>query len=280
MKSKIYKFFNLSFGLVLLLSLICGYLLYYVLVNNINIFFSYVIYGFSTYALIVLVIGLVKIFKGVKTRVVNNRLYKKYINDKNVRNKLSLILSFIVNLSYGIFKLLVGVFYNSWWFIVFGVYYLLLFGIRFLLFILDKKNVNDGNVFKYVGIFLIILNLVLGIIVMLSVRYDYYISYSWYLIYLVALYDFYMIINAIVQVCKNRKNKDKFVICSKYVGLASMLITMLSLEISMVNIFDQGVNNFKPVMTCLTGLGICLFNIFMAIVLIRKGERLIVKIPY
>lgn len=280
MKSKIYKFFNLSFGLVLLLSLICGYLLYYVLVNNINIFFSYVIYGFSTYALIVLVIGLVKIFKGVKTRVVNNRLYKKYINDKNVRNKLSLILSFIVNLSYGIFKLLVGVFYNSWWFIVFGVYYLLLFGIRFLLFILDKKNVNDGNVFKYVGIFLIILNLVLGIIVMLSVRYDYYISYSWYLIYLVALYDFYMIINAIVQVCKNRKNKDKFVICSKYVSLASMLITMLSLEISMVNIFDQGVNNFKPVMTCLTGLGICLFNIFMAIVLIRKGERLIVKIPY
>lgn len=276
MKSKIYKFLNLNFGLVLLLSLICGYLLYYVLVNNINNFFSYVIYGFSTYALIVLVISLVKIFKSVKTRVVKNRLYKKYISDKNVRNKLSLILSFIVNLSYGIFKLLVGMYYDSWWFIVFGVYYLLLFGIRFLLFILDKKNVNDGNVFKYVGIFLIILNLVLGIIVMLSVRYNYYVSYSWYLIYLVALYDFYMIINAIIQVCKNRKNKDKFVICSKYVSLASMLITMLSLEISMVNIFDQGVNNFKPVMTCLTGLGICLLNIFMAIVLIKKDKTSLV----
>ena len=276
MKSKIYKFFNLNFWLVLFLSLICGYLLYYVLVNNINNFFSYVIYGFSTYALIVLVISLIKIFKSVKTRVVKNRLYKKYISDKNVRNKLSLILSFIVNLSYGIFKLLVGVFYNSWWFIVFGVYYLLLFGIRFLLFILDKKNVNDGNVFKYVGIFLIILNLVLGIIVMLSVRYNYYVSYSWYLIYLVALYDFYMIINAIIQVCKNRKNKDKFIICSKYVSLASMLITMLSLEISMVNIFDQGISNFKPMMTCLTGLGICLLNIFMAIVLIKKDKTSLV----
>lgn len=276
MKSKIYKFFNLNFGLVLLLSLICGYLLYYVLVNNINNFFSYVIYGFSTYALIVLVISLVKIFKSVKTRVVKNRLYKKYISDKNVRNKLSLILSFIVNLSYGIFKLLVGVYYDSWWFIVFGVYYLLLFGIRFLLFVLDKKNVNDGNVFKYVGIFLIILNLVLGIIVMLSVRYNYYVSYSWYLIYLVALYDFYMIINAIIQVCKNRKNKDKFVICSKYVSLASMLIAMLSLEISMVNIFDQGINNFKTMMTCLTGLGICLLNIFMAIVLIKKDKTSLV----
>lgn len=241
-------------------------------------FISYVAYLLSFYSLILFIIWFYKACKFSSNFIKSTKIYNYYENNSQLVLKLSLILSSIINLIYGIFKLITGIYYNSWWFITFAIYYLILW---FMKLSLIKNTNNFGeNIkkeykkLKNTGVVLLFLNIVLVGMIVLIINKGEYFSYPGYLIYAVALYDFYLIITATINVFKHINYKSPIISASKCISLTVAMISILSLEVSMIYEFGNNDTNFKLIMTSLTGFAIALINSIMAIIMIYKGEKI------
>ena len=176
---------------------------------------------------------------------------------------MSLIVSALLNLTYGMLKLITGVYYRLWLLITFLLKDTSEFG----------KNLNSEYLkLKRTGIMLLLLNIVLSRMVTLFIQYTYHFSYPRTLIYLLAAYDFYLIISAFINVFKHRNNKSPVIIASKCISLTVAMICILSLEVNMIYEFGNNDSNFKLIMTSTTGFGICLINTIMSIIMIYKGK--------
>lgn len=106
--------------------------------------------------------------------------------------------------------------------------------------------------------------------IILIIKQNQIITYPGYLIYIVAMYDFYLIISALVNVFKYRKKNSPILISSKCINLT---VAMISLEVAMIYQFGSNDSNFKLVMTSCTGFGVAIINSFMAIYMILKSYK-------
>lgn len=260
-----FLFFNLGFGLLI-----------YVFGNHLEETpLAYISYVLSFYALTIFSIWFCKVCKFSNESIKKSHVYYIYQNNSLVVTKISMYSSFIFNLIYGVFKLGIGIYYMSWWFITFAIYYLLLCFIKLSL----VKNINNKEKeykkLKHTGIILLFLNLILVGIIILIIKQDQIINYNGFLIYLVALYDFYLIISAIINVLKYRKNHNPIIASSKCVNLTVAMISMVSLEVAMVYQFGNNDSSFKLIMTASMGFAICLINSFMAIYMIIKANNIL-----
>lgn len=263
--NNIVKFFifNIGFGLLI-----------YVFFNHLEETpLAYVSYALSSYALVIFCIWFYKVCKFGNEKVKNSSIYQLYKKNNLILTKFFMYISLIFNLIYGVFKLLFGIYYKSIWFITIAVYYLLL---CFIKLSLVRKIDNFRDEYKkmmHTGIILLFFNLILLGIIVLIIKQDQIVSYDGYLIYLVALYDFYLIISAFVNVIKHRKNHNPIVISSKCINLTVAMISMISLEVAMIYQFGNNDSDFKLIMTATMGFGICIINSIMAIYMIVKSNR-------
>lgn len=95
---------------------------------------AYISYLLSSYSLIIFCIWFYKVCKFSNTYIKKSKVYNYYKSN----NKNSIYFSFSINLLFGIFKLTIVIFYKSWWFITFAIYYLLLCFMRISL----VKNID------------------------------------------------------------------------------------------------------------------------------------------
>ena len=101
----------------------------------------------------------------------------------------------------------------SWWFITFAIYYLILCLMK-LSIVKDIKNEVGKNLkreykkLKLTGIILLFLNLILSGMIVLIVKQNQEITYAGFIIYIVAMYDFYLIISAVI----NASNIEKIIV--------------------------------------------------------------------
>ena len=255
--------FNLGFGL----------LIYVFSCHLEETTLAYISYILSFYALIIFCIWFYNICKFSNERIKKSKVYRLYQKNSLIVTKTSMIFSSFLNLILGVFKLSVGIHYMSWWFITFSIYYLLLCFIRVNL----VKNINNRDKeyhkLKHIGIILLFLNVILMGIIILIIKQNRIVSYEGYLIYLVALYDFYLIISAIINVFKHRKNHNPIISASKCINLTVAMMEVVSLEVAMVYQFGNNDSNFKVIMTSCMGFAICLINSFMAIYMILRANK-------
>lgn len=255
--------FNIGFGLLI-----------YVFSNHLEenplAYFSYIL---SFYALIIFCVWFYKVCKFSNESIKKSKIYHLYQKNYMKFIRVTIFSSFIFNMIYGIFKLGIGVYYGDLWFITFAVYYLLLGFMKLCL----VKNINNREKeykkLKHTGIIMLFLDLVLAGIIILIIKHDKVVNYNKFLIYLVALYDFYFIISAIINVIKHRNNNSPVVAASKCINFTVAMISMISLEVSMIYQFGNNDYNFKMIMTSSMGFAICLINSFMAIYMIVKANR-------
>ena len=166
----------------------------------------------------------------------------------------------------------------SWWFITFAVYYLILCLMK-LSIIKDIKNEvgidlkSEYKKLRLTGITLLFLNLILTGMIVLIIRQNQEINYAGFIIYIVALYDFYLIISAIINVIKYRKNHSPLLASSKCINLTVAMISMISLEVAMVSQFGTNDSEFKMIMTSIMGFFVCLINTTMSIYMIARANR-------
>lgn len=238
---------------------------------------AYVSYVLSAYALTIFCIWFYKVCRFSNEFIKKNRLYKIYQDHFLLATKASLYSSLSINLIYGLFELITGIYYKSWWFITLAVYYLLLCIMKLSL----VRNINNQLLsekkefkkLKSTGIILLFLNLILVGMIILIISQDKQITYNGFIIYAVALYDFYLIISAIVNVIKYRKKHNPILIASKCINLTVAMISMISLEVAMVSTFGNEGPVFKLIMTGSMGFGICLINSIMSIYMIVKANE-------
>lgn len=278
MKKLLNKIFkpNKVFGI--LLCIFSVVLLVYVFANHLDYTpIAYVTYTLSFYALIVFSIWFYKACEFSNNFVKeNSRLYKFYQKNIKTITTYTLIFSSIFNLLYGVLKLGFGVFYKSEWFITFAVYYLLLCFMKFHLFrnFKDNNNLITGyKSLKNTGIVLFLLNFVLTGMIILIISQNQVITYPGYLIFIVAMYDFYLIITAFINVFKYRKEKNPILIATKCISLTVAMISMVSLEVAMIYQFGTNETTFKIIMTGSMGFAVCLINSIMAIFMIVKAKQ-------
>lgn len=107
-------------------------------------------------------------------------------------------------------KLFSGIYYRSVWFIVLAIYYILLAVMRFILLHKSKNFVmtmeTEFKRYRLCGAMLLIMNQALAGIVTFMVYQNKGFDYPGLLIYAMAMYSFYSIITAAVNLVKFRKH--------------------------------------------------------------------------
>lgn len=248
---------------------------------------AYVSYIFSAYALVILCIGLwsmknsaaVKRMKDTVLEMAGQNSYvSRYRADIVFKTKISLLLSLVLNTGYAVLKFVTGIFYGSAWLITLAAYYTLLLTMRILLLLHIHRNTRDMAAewkrCRACGVVLLFMNIVLTGMVVLVLRRGEGFAYPGYLIYAMALYDFYTMTMAIVNLVKSRKQKSPVLTAAKVINVAAALIAMLSLETAMITQFGaEDGEVFRHTMIALTGGGICVIMVIMAVLMIARSIK-------
>lgn len=247
---------------------------------------AYVSYVVSAYSLTIVCASIIKAPKpDVKGVLHRNQHIHRYLTDISFKTHVSLYLSLGINLLFVAMKLFYGVRYRSVWYGTLGVYYIMLAVMRFLLLRhanrsgIGKDPVSEWKHYRWCGIMLLLMNIALLGVVVLVVLDNEGFSYEGYLIYVVAMYDFYNISIAVRDIVKYRNHKSAVISAERSIKLAAALVSMLSLETAMLAQFDEGSNpQGWRLMTGLTGGGVCLIVFVMAVYMIVRASRQVKQI--
>lgn len=267
-----------------------GLVIYALAAENVNKTVAYVAYILSAYALITTVTGIYGIVVWVKRGVEEHPFVKKlmgiswvnrYLKEDTFRVRISLYPGFFINLLYAGIKMFSGIYYRSVWFATLAVYYILLAIMRFfLLQYVWKRDGRENNEiaewrrYRLCGIILLFMNWALTGIVILVIHQNSGFEYPGTLIYVMAMYAFYAIIIAVLNVIKFRKYGSPVLSAAKVISLTAALVSMLSLETAMLTQFGQPDDTeFRQVMMAATGLGISVIVLVMAVYMIIRSTR-------
>lgn len=245
---------------------------------------AYVTYVLSFYTLSVVtvfcVLVLPKQYGKIKEKFLANPWANRYATDKIFRTKVSLNLSLGINLVYVAINVLSWYLYRSWWFVCLAVYYMILSVMRFLLvrcLRLHQLGANRRGELKRAlacSYIMLLLNFFLTGAVMMVVFQNRGYEYHGILIYVMALYTFYMATHAIVELVKYRRFESPVMATAKVISLAAALVSMLNLETAMFAQFggDMAVED-QHLMIMLTGAGVSIVVATLSITLIMQATK-------
>ena len=115
--------------------------------------------------------------------------------------------------------------------------------------------------------------------IVLVIRKNSGFEYPGMLIYAMALYTFYTVIAAIVNVIKFRNYGSPAISAAKVISLTAALVTMFSLETAMLTQFgEDGDDAFRQIMLAATGAGMSILVLGMAVVIIVRTTKQIHKV--
>lgn len=245
---------------------------------------AYVIYVVSFYTLSVICIFLAMVlpkrYRTIKQKVYENPLGNRYMTDVGFKNHVSLYCSLAVNLLYVGTNVFSAIFYRSGWFGIFAVYYIILAIMRFLLVrYINKNKLGEKRLMelersRLCAIILTTLNLVLSGAVLMILYRNGGFHYNGILIYVMAMYTFYVTTTAIIDLIQYRKYDNPILSTSKVIKMAAALVSMLSLETAMFSQFGEEMSpENQRIMIALTGAGVSVVVITMAIYIIVRSTK-------
>lgn len=243
---------------------------------------AYVIYPVSAYALTSVTVffskSLPERFRKARQMVYDNPLGNRFFTDSNFKTIVSLHFSLGFNLLYSSFKMVAGIYYSSLLWISVAVYYVLLSLIRFLILRYmhsdsdGKTDITEYRRCRLCGILMLVLNFALtAVVIYLSVS-DEVTSYPMFVTLISAVYTFYRVTISVIDIARYRSIDRPVIRVSKAIRFAAALVSMLSLEATMLVSFGESAD-FRRLMTGLTGAGICLAVAAMSIVIIAYSNR-------
>ena len=202
------------------------------------------------------------------TTVKKNSFGAHFLEDYRFRTILTTMPSFMINVAYTIYNGVIGIMNQSSWFITMSVYYSLLGIMRYCAVHTERKisRLEDHElirkkelaVIKTDGILLLLLNLALSGVVLLTIAEGTAKAYSDIMAISIAAYTFYKIIMAVINMVKVRKMESPILITIRNIGVADALVSMLTLQMTMLVSF-QGTDSLDMNrMNGITGLAVCL----------------------
>ncbi len=203
-------------------------------------------YILSAYTLTVWCFRIPHLIKSFKTFKDENKFARRWQDDTRLRVNVSLYGSFAWNALYGIFQLWLGFYHHTFWFYSLGAYYICLAVMRFFLARHTSKyapgEVMQTELLKYraCGIVFLLMNLALALIIFFMVYWNRTFQHHMITTIAMAAYTFTALTTAIVNVIKYRKYNSPVFSASKAISLAAALVSMLTLESTMLTTFGDG----------------------------------------
>lgn len=256
--------------------------LIYVFSNNIeeNIV-TVPVYVLSFYTLIIAMLRAVPALKSVKNGLHTNKHTSKYLSEADLRARISMQTGTVINISFAVFKLAAGVYYNSPWFIAVGIYYAVLSIIRFILIRRDKKStkltdnqlLHQWKSYRLCGCLLLVLNLTMSGMVFQIIYQNKAFSYPGFIIYAIAAYTFYRLTVAIIRLIKN-KQSNPVLLSAKALDLSISLMSLFSLQTAMFTSFGTSTDEAtRRLMNSITGGTVCLAVVCIAVIMTLKATK-------
>ncbi len=274
----------------ILLMMICTVALVYTFIGGYEAhpvaYFTYVLSFYTLTAIVMQCIRVIpKHYRKAKKAVYDNPTSNRFMTDMKFRTHISLYASLSVNLLYVIFNVLSGFFYHTAWFYILAFYYTILAVMRFLLVRFVNRVGIGNNRFKELrrsrlcGYILLMVNLALSGAVLMILYQNKGYEYHGILIYVMALYTFYITTLAIINLVKYRRLGSPVMSMAKIISMAASLVSILSLETAMFSQFGQDMSpENQRIMIMLTGAGVSIIIVTMSIYSIAKNSKEIKKI--
>lgn len=245
---------------------------------------AYVVYVFSFYTLVVVCVACWKnvqiYYRKVKSVLYSQKYTAKYLTEPEYKTHVNLYMSLSVNLVYIIVNIVSAIYYKSVWFSVFSGYYAIMALMHFLLARYMKKSgvgkslISELKRARACAFILLLVNISLSAVVLMMVSSGKGFSYNGVIIYVIALYTFYVTIAAIVNIVKYRKYKSPVMSMAKHIKLTSAMFSMLFLETAMFSQFGKETPELtKKVMIIATGTGICVIVVFLSLNMIIRTTK-------
>ena len=271
--------------IIVLLTVICTVALVAIFINGWEMSpLAYISYVLAFYTLTAICIVCWKVlpgyYKSVKSKMHENKYIDRYMTDAVFKSNVGLYRSLAINLIYIVVNAVSGYIYQTYWFVIFAVYYAIIAMMRFLLVRYVIKNPIGNNHLgelkraRQCAYILMTVNLALSAAVLMMVFWNRGFQYQGFLIYVIALYTFYITVTAVIDMIKYRKYKSPILSITKVIKMASALFSMLFLETAMFAQFGADTSTeVKRLMIILTGAGISVAVVTMAIYMIVQTTR-------
>jgi len=252
---------------------------------------AYIVYALTFYTLTVVtvfcVMVLPKQYGTIKQKIYDNPLGNRYMTDKVFRGKVSLYLSLVISLLYVGTNIWSWHISHSWWFVVLAVYYIIMAVMRFLLVRyvrIHEIGTCSLGAWKRALICActqLLINLSLSGAVLMILYSNRGYDYPGILIYVMALYTFYALTHAIVELVKYRSLGSPVMSTAKIVSLSAALVSMLNLETAMFAQFGAEMPiEHQHIFIILTGAGVSVTVVTLSIILIVRATKVIRREKY
>ena len=242
---------------------------------------AYISYVLAAYTLTVWCMKIPNVIRFFKTFKDENKYARRWQDDTRLRVNVSLYGSLAWNALYGIFQLWLGFYHHTFWFYSLGAYYICLGVMRFFLLRHTRKYAPgekmQAELLKYraCGIVFLVMNLALALIIFFMVYWNRTFQHHMITAIAMAAYTFTALTTAIVNVIKYRKYNSPVFSASKAISLAAALVSMLTLESTMLTTFSDGTMTVteQKWMLGATGGAISLLIVATAIYMIVVGTK-------
>lgn len=268
--------------IIVLLTIACTIALVEIFLNGWEMHpLAYASYVLSFYTLTAICIVCWKVlpgcYKSMKNKMHRNQYIDRYMTDAIFKSNVGLYRSLAINLIYVVVNAVSGYIYQTYWFVIFAIYYAIIAMMRYLLVRYTIKNPIGKNYMgelkraRLCACILMTVNLALSAAVLMMVFWDRGFQYQGFLIYVIALYTFYITVTAVTDMIKYRKYKSPILSVTKVIKMTSALFSMLFLETAMFAQFGADTStDAKQLMIILTGAGISITVVSMAIYMIVR----------
>ncbi len=207
---------------------------------------AYISYVLAAYTLTVWCFKIPRIIKYFKTFKDENKYARRWQDDVRLRVNVSLYGSLAWNALYGLFQLWLGFYHHTFWFYSLGAYYICLGVMRFFLarhttrYAPGERMRDELIKYRACGIVFLLMNLALALIVFFMVYWNRTFEHHMITAIALAAYAFTSMAVAIINFVKYRKYNSPVFSAAKAISLAAALVSMLTLESTMLTTFSDG----------------------------------------
>ena len=242
---------------------------------------AYISYVLAAYTLTVWCFRIPYFIKCMKTFKNENKYARRWQDDTRLRVNVSLYGSLAWNALYGIFQLWLGFYHHTFWFYSLGAYYICLGVMRFFLvrhttrYAPGERMQAELKKYRACGIVFLVMNLALALIIFFMVYWNRTFEHHMITAIAMAAYTFTALTTAIINVIKYRKYNSPVFSASKAINLAAALVSMLTLESTMLTTFGDGTMTVvaQKWMLGATGGAISVLIVATAIYMIVVGTK-------
>lgn len=244
-------------------------------------FFFYAVYLFAAFG-----IKNIKVFIAFLRKRI--KWFDHILTDYNYRTIFNAALAFIFVFIFSIYNAILGIIYQSVWYISISIYYFLLMIVRFILvkngYLLGKQKLEIDikakkmtKIYLKSGIYLFLIDLVLVIPITMLIYFQKKVNFPDWIAIGMAAYTFYKLITAIVNFIKTRKSEHLIIKGLRTINFTDAMVSLLTLENTLILTFSTEKSESLFILGAILGFVIIVLCFLLAVLTIINGRKILKK---